>query len=72
MGFADISIADIAEQYQVSPEAVCTLCQQLGIPYQNQHSNLALEDAKAVMLVFIEQQKQPPSSPQSPPPSGTP
>lgn len=50
MGFADLSIAEIAEDYQIPVEVVCQLCDRLGIPYQDVHTKLALEDAKAVIL----------------------
>ncbi len=50
MGFADYSIAEIAEDYQISVEMVCQLCDRLGIHYQDIHTKLALEDAKTVIL----------------------
>jgi predicted DNA-binding protein YlxM (UPF0122 family) len=50
MGFADYSIAEIAEDYKVSVEMVCQLCDRLGIRYQDVQTKLALEDAKAVIL----------------------
>jgi predicted DNA-binding protein YlxM (UPF0122 family) len=50
MGFADYSIAEIAEDYQISVETVCQLCDRLGILYQDIQTKLALEDAKAVIL----------------------
>ena len=49
MGFADLSIADIAAEYNLSVETVFQLCHQLGIAYKNQDTNLALEDAKAIL-----------------------
>ena len=49
MGFADLSIADIAAEYDLSVEKVFQLCDQLGISYKNQQTCLALEDAKAVI-----------------------
>jgi predicted DNA-binding protein YlxM (UPF0122 family) len=55
MGFADLSIAEIAEDYKLSIEMVCQLCDRLGIRYQDAHTKLALEDAKAVMLAALEQ-----------------
>ncbi|MDX1976888.1 MAG: translation initiation factor IF-2 [Pseudanabaenaceae cyanobacterium bins.68] len=54
MGFADLSIAEIAEDYDVSPEAVMQICDRLGIKYQDGFTKLALEDAKAVMLAALE------------------
>ncbi len=55
MGFADLSIAEIAEDYKLSIEKVCQICDRLGISYQDPFTKLALEDAKAVMLVALEQ-----------------
>lgn len=55
MGFADISIADIAAEYQLSVEKVFHLCDQLGINYKNQRTCLALEDAKAVISQILAQ-----------------
>ena len=49
MGFADLSIADIAVEYNLSVETVCHLCDRLGIVYKNQQTCLALEDAKAII-----------------------
>lgn len=49
MGFADLSIADIAAEYNLSVENVFQLCDQMGISYKNQQTCLALEDAKAVI-----------------------
>jgi hypothetical protein len=48
MGFADLSIADIAA-------AVFHLCDQLGVTYRNQQTNLALEDAKAIIAQILSQ-----------------
>jgi hypothetical protein len=58
MGFADLSIADIAAEYHLSVEAVFYLCDQLGVTYKNQQTNLALEDAKAVITQILSQQSQ--------------
>ncbi len=49
MGFADLSILDIAEDYNLSVEAVLSLCDRLGISYRNAQTRLALEDAKAII-----------------------
>jgi hypothetical protein len=49
MGFADLSIAEIAEDYHLSVETVLAFCDQLGIAYKNPQTRLALEDAKAVI-----------------------
>ncbi|HYX18883.1 MAG TPA: hypothetical protein VE944_31840 [Nostoc sp.] len=49
MGFADLSIAEIAADYSIPVEKVFSLCNQLGIPYKHQKTRLALEDAKAII-----------------------
>jgi hypothetical protein len=54
MGFADISIEDLAEDYSLPVAQVIELCDQMAIPYQNQKSNLALEDAKKIILAVLE------------------
>jgi hypothetical protein len=53
MGFADLSIAEIAADYSVPVEKVLSLCDQLGIAYKNSESRLALEDAKAVISQIL-------------------
>ena len=58
MGFADISIVEIAEDHHLAVEAVCRICDQLGIIYKTSESKLALEDAKAVMLKIIADSQQ--------------
>lgn len=55
MGFADLSIAEIAAEYDLSAEQVCHLCDRLGISYKNQETCLALEDAKAVISQILSQ-----------------
>jgi len=50
MGFADYSIAEIAEDYKLTLESVFKLCDRLGIAYQDAETKLALEDAKAVIM----------------------
>jgi predicted DNA-binding protein YlxM (UPF0122 family) len=49
MGFADISIEEIAADYDVSVEYVLQLCDRSGIAYKTPQTRLALEDAKTVM-----------------------
>ncbi|MCC5618004.1 hypothetical protein LC605_23545 [Nostoc sp. CHAB 5836] len=49
MGFADLSIAEIAADYSIPVEKVFSLCNQLGIAYKHQKTRLALEDAKAII-----------------------
>jgi hypothetical protein len=58
MGFADLSIADIAAEYNLSVKTVFHLCDQLGVTYKNQQTNLALEDAKAVIAQILSQKSQ--------------
>jgi hypothetical protein len=55
MGFADLSIADIAAEYNLPVETVFHLCDQLGVTYRNQQTNLALEDAKAIIAQILSQ-----------------
>ena len=57
MGFADLSIAQIAEDYQLPEEKVLDLCDQLGIAYKSAQTRLALEDAKAIMSQLIAKQQ---------------
>ncbi|MDJ0584844.1 MAG: hypothetical protein PX484_07260, partial [Microcystis sp. M49636_WE2] len=53
MGFADLSIADIAAEYDLADESVLSLCDQLGISYKDRQTNLALEDAKAIISLIL-------------------
>lgn len=55
MGFADLSIAEIATDYDLTVEDVFALCDQLGIAYKTCKSRLALEDAKAIMTQILSQ-----------------
>lgn len=55
MGFADLSIAEIAADYSLPVEGVLALCDQLGIAYKTSNSRLALEDAKAVISQILAQ-----------------
>ncbi|WP_013323796.1 hypothetical protein [Gloeothece verrucosa] len=55
MGFADLSIADIAAEYDLPLETVFDLCQQFKVSYKNQDTLLALEDAKAIISHILEQ-----------------
>lgn len=55
MGFADLSIAEIADDYSLPVEDVLTLCQQLGIAYKNCNTRLPLEDAKAIISQILSQ-----------------
>lgn len=49
MGFADLSIAEVAADYNLPVEEVLALCDQLGIAYKNPQTRLPLEDAKAII-----------------------
>lgn len=53
MGFADLSIAEIAEDYSLRVEEVLHLCEQLGIAYKTCNTRLALEDAKAIISQIL-------------------
>lgn len=55
MGFADLSIADIAAEYDLADESVLSLCDKLGISYKDRQTNLALEDAKAIISLILSQ-----------------
>lgn len=55
MGFADLSIAEIAADYNLPVEEVLALCDQLGIAYKNPQTRLALEDAKAIISQILSQ-----------------
>ena len=56
MGFADLSIAEIAADYNLPEEDVLALCNQLGIAYKNPQTRLALEDAKAIISEILSRQ----------------
>jgi len=55
MGFADLSIAEIAEDYNLPVEEVLNLCERLGIAYKTTKTRLALEDAKAIISQVLSQ-----------------
>ena len=55
MGFADLSIVEIAEDYSLPVEDVLRLCNKLGISYSTPQTRLALEDAKAVIDEILAQ-----------------
>lgn len=57
MGFADLSIAEIAADYNLSVEEVFQLCDRLGIAYKTEKTRLALEDAKAIMSKILSQRQ---------------
>jgi hypothetical protein len=49
MGFADVSIAELATDYNLTVEEVFSLCDRLGIAYKSAKTRLPLEDAKAII-----------------------
>ncbi|MCU0546756.1 MAG: translation initiation factor IF-2 [Oscillatoriales cyanobacterium RU_3_3] len=57
MGFADLSPAEIAEDFNVPVEDVLRLCDELEIAYKHPQTRLALEDVKAIMLALEKRQK---------------
>lgn len=57
MGFADLSIADIAEDHHCSVAAVCQVCDELAVAYRDAETHLALEDAKAVIQALMKKQR---------------
>lgn len=57
MGFADLSIAEIAADYDLPVEEVLALCEQLGIAYKTSKTRLALEDAKAIISQVLSQKQ---------------
>jgi hypothetical protein len=57
MGFADLSIAEIAADYNLPAVEVMVLCDRLGIAYKNHQTRLALEDAKAVISQILSQRQ---------------
>ena len=56
MGFAELSIADIAAEYDIEEQAVFELCDRFKINYKNEHTCLALEDAKAIIMEILKNQ----------------
>lgn len=52
MGFADLSITELAADYKVSPEEILRLCTKLGISYRSPATRLPLEDVKALILAL--------------------
>ena len=53
MGFAELSIADIATEYNLEPQAVFELCDRFKINYKNERTCLALEDAKTIIMEIL-------------------
>jgi hypothetical protein len=54
MGFADISIRELAEDCQMSVEKIQELCWSLGIAVRDGDTYLALEDVKRILLTVRE------------------
>ncbi len=50
MGFADVTVRELAGDYALDLQVVLTLCQELGIPHCDADSFLALEDAKRIVI----------------------
>lgn len=57
MGFADLSIAEIAADYNLPEAEVLALCDRLGIAYKTSKTRLALEDAKTIISQILAQQQ---------------
>ncbi|MGL5836667.1 MAG: translation initiation factor IF-2 [Waterburya sp.] len=53
MGFAELSIADIAAEYDLEEQAVFELCDRFKINYKNERTCLALEDAKVIIMEIL-------------------
>ena len=53
MGFAELSIADIAAEYNLKEQAVFELCDRFKINYKNESTCLALEDAKTIIMEIL-------------------
>ena len=54
MGFAELSIADLAAEYQIEEQTIFELCDRFKINYKNERTCLALEDAKTIILEILE------------------
>jgi len=53
MGFAELSIADIAAEYDLKERDIFELCDRFKINYKNERTCLALEDAKAIIMEIL-------------------
>ncbi|MCT7958541.1 translation initiation factor IF-2 [Laspinema sp. D3] len=49
MGFAELSISEIAQDYNLPIEEILRWCDELSIAYKSPQTLLALEDAKAIL-----------------------
>lgn len=56
MGFAELSIADIAAEYNLNERAIFELCDRFKINYKNESTCLALEDAKLIIMEILANQ----------------
>ena len=65
MGFAELSIADIATEYEITVEKVFDLCDRFNINYKNERTCLALEDAKTVISTILSAKADSNKSPES-------
>jgi hypothetical protein len=55
MGFADLSIVELAEDHHLSVDEVFQLCDRLQISYSNPQTRLALEDVKAIIELIAQE-----------------
>ena len=62
MGFAELSIANIAAEYDLKNQAVFELCDRFKIGYKNEHTCLALEDAKVIIMEILAAKTDPEAS----------
>lgn len=56
MGFAELSIADIATEYNIEQQAIFELCDRFKINYKNERTCLALENAKTIIMEILANQ----------------
>lgn len=56
MSFAELSIAEIANEYALSAQDIFNLCDEMGIRYKDEQTCLALEDAKAILSHILSSQ----------------
>lgn len=56
MGFAELSIADIATEYNIEQQAIFELCDRFKINYKNERTCLALENAKTIIMEVLANQ----------------
>lgn len=56
MGFAELSIADIATEYNIEQQAIFELCDRFKINYKYERTCLALENAKTIIMEILANQ----------------